>query len=194
VGILQVSAKVSGQTRVSLKLNHVEIAKALRNIENQGDYRFLYNNNLKGISAKINIDVNDAGINEVLDKMFHGTDLTYKMLENNLIVVLSSTLAFQDIKITGKITGENGEPLAGVSIALKGTSVGTTTDNSGNFTLTVPEKGILVISSIGYPNQEVSINSQSVINIKMVPSGKSIDEVVVIGYGTARSRTRLAPL
>src|SRR5450631_796002 len=188
VGFLHVSAKVNGQNNLSLKLNHVEISKALKNIENQGDYRFLYNNNLKSISAKINIDVSNVGIRELLDKMFVGTDLTYKMLDNNLIVVLSSTLAFQDIKITGKVTGANGEALGGVSISLKGTAIGTTTDNNGNFTLTVPEKGTLVVSFIGYQDQQVPVNSQSVINITMVTSNKAMDEVIVIGYGTARSR------
>ncbi len=194
VGFLHVSAKVNGQNMLSLKLNHVEISKALRTIENQGDYRFLYNNNLKSISAKINIDVSNAGIKEVLDKMFVGTDLTYKILENNLIVVLSNSLAFQDIKITGKITGANGEPLSGVSVSLKGSTIGTTTDNNGNFTLTVPEKGTLVISYIGYQSQELPVNSQSVINIKLVPSTKSMDEVVVIGYGSASKETLPVPL
>ena len=132
VGILQVSAKVNGQSAVSLKLINVPIAKALKTIENQGDYRFLYNNNLKDISAKINIDVNDAGIKDVLDKLFVGTDLTYKMLANNLIVVISNALAIQDIKVTGKVTGENGEPLTGVTVTVKGTAIGTTTDNTGN--------------------------------------------------------------
>jgi TonB-linked SusC/RagA family outer membrane protein len=188
VGFLHVSAKVDGQNNISLKLNHVEISKALRNIETQGEYRFLYNNNLKSISAKINIDVSNVGIRELLDKMFTGTDLTYKMLENNLIVVLSNSLAFQDIKITGKITGANGEALGGVSISLKGTAIGTTTDNNGNFTLTVPEKGTLVVSFIGYQDQQVAVNSQSVINITMATSNKAMDEVIVIGYGTARSR------
>lgn len=187
-GILQVSAKVKGQTMVSLKANHVEISKALRTIENQGEYRFLYNNNLKSISAKVNIDVKNEGINEVLDKMFIGTDLTYKILDNNLIVVLSNTLALQDIKITGKVTDQNGLPLSGVSVSVKGTAAGTTTDNNGNFTITASEKGTLVISSIGYQSQELAINSQSVINIKLIPSTKSMDEVIVIGYGSASKR------
>ncbi len=63
--------------------------------------------------------MNDAGIKDVLDKLFVGTDLTYKMLENNLIVVLSNALAIQDIKVTGKITGENGEALTGVTVSCK---------------------------------------------------------------------------
>ncbi|MBS1669020.1 MAG: SusC/RagA family TonB-linked outer membrane protein [Bacteroidetes bacterium] len=189
VGILQVSAKVSGQAKVSLNLNKTEIGKALKAIENQGEYRFLYNNNLKSIRQRISITADAADIKDVLDRMFTGTDLGYKILDNNLIVVLSNSLAVQDIKITGKITGENGEPLSGVSVGVKGTSIGTTTDNFGNYTLTVPEKGRLVISYIGYETQEIAVNSQSVINVKMVLSkAQAMNEVVVIGYGTASKR------
>jgi TonB-linked SusC/RagA family outer membrane protein len=187
-GILQVSANVKGQAKVSLNLNHVEIAKALRSIENQGDYRFLYNNNLKSLSQRVDVSLTAVSIREALDKIFAGTDLSYKVLDNNLIVVLSSALTFQDIRITGKITGENGEALPGVSITLKGTSVGTTTDNNGNYTLVVPQTGTLVVSYIGYQAQEVKVNNQSVLNISLVASKRALDEVVVIGYGTASRR------
>ena len=188
VATMQVSAKVNGQERLSLNLRQVEISKALNSIEKQGVYRFLYNSRLNTIHKKINIDVKDLGIRDVLNNMFTGTDLTFKMLENNLIVVVSSSPEAQDIKITGKITGENGEPLSGVSITVKGTSNGTSTDNNGNFTLTVPEKGRLVISYIGYETQEVAINNQSVINVKLTTAKKTMDEVVVIGYGQATKR------
>jgi TonB-linked SusC/RagA family outer membrane protein len=188
IGIMQVSGKVNAQEKVTLKLTNVEIAKGLTTIENQFNYRFLYNNNLKSIKTKINIDVKDEVISQVLDQMFMGTDLSYKMLENNLIVVLSSALTLQDIKVTGKITSDKGEVLSGVSITLKGGKVGTTTDNEGNFILTVPENGTLVISYTGYQTQEVKINSQSVFNLRLVESSKSMDEVVVIGYGSASKR------
>ncbi len=188
VGFLQVSAKVNGQTKISLNLNHTEISKALKTIENQGDYRFLYNNNLKSIRAKVDIEVSNAAITEVLDKMFTGTELTYKILENNLIVVLSNSLALQDIKVTGKITDSNGQPLSGVTVSVKGSAVGTTSDNTGVYTITVPEKGTLVFSYIGYITQEAAVNSQSVINIKLMMSTRSMDDVVVIGYGSASKR------
>ncbi len=187
-GVLQVSAKVNGQVKISLKLDRVEISKALNTIEKQGTYRFLYNSRLESIRQKINIDVSEVEIRDVLNQMFKGTDLAYKMLDNNLIVVVSNRLAVQDIKITGKITGDNGEPLSGVSITVKGTSRGTTTDNTGSFTLTVPEDGTLVISSIGFESKEVAIRSQSVINVRLTPANKVMDQVVVIGYGTASKR------
>lgn len=185
---LHVSANVNGQGKVSLKENQVEISKILNSIEKQGTYRFLYNSRLNSIRKKISIDVSDTEIKDVLNKMFIGTDLTYKVLDNDLIVVLSSLLAFQDIKVTGKITSVSGEALSGVTVSVKGTSIGTSTDNNGNFSITVPEKGTLIISYIGYQSQQIPVNSRSVIDVKLETSNKIMDEVVVIGYGQASKR------
>src|SRR5215469_13503721 len=157
VAAIQVSANVRGQERVSLNLKQVEISRVLNSIEKQGVYRFLYNSRLATIRKKVSVDVQDMTINDLLKNMFNGTDLTFKVLDNNLIVVVSNSPQAQDIKITGKVTGENGEPLSGVSVTVKGSTVGTSTDNDGNFTLTVPEKGTLVISDIGYESQQVHI-------------------------------------
>ena len=175
-----------GQASVSLKLNQVEISKVLNSIERQGTYRFLYNSRLDAIQKKVSINVSNGEIRDVLNKMFTGTDLTYKLLDNNLIVVISAALAQQDIKITGKVTGANGEPLTGVSITIQGSSRGTTTDNYGEYTLLVPQDATLIISYIGYTDQEIKVNSQSVINVKLVPSNKALNEVVVVGYGTQK--------
>ncbi|MGF2412319.1 MAG: SusC/RagA family TonB-linked outer membrane protein, partial [Ferruginibacter sp.] len=121
--------------------------------------------------------------------LFSGTNLTYKLLDNNLIVVLSAIKEEnKDIRITGRITGESGEALARVSILEKGTQNGTTTDNNGTFTLTVGNDATLVISSIGYETQEIKVGGRSVVDIKLVPATKKIDEVVVIGYGSASKR------
>ena len=188
VAALQVSANVSGQGRVSLTLKQVEISRVLNSIERQGTYRFLYNSRLANIRKKVTVDVTDMTINDLLRSMFNGTDLTFKLLENNLIVVVSNSPVPQDIKITGRITGDNGEALTGVSITVKGTAIGTSTDNNGSFTLTVPQNGTLVISYIGYESQEVAINNQPVITVKMTSARKVMDEVVVIGYGQANKR------
>ena len=187
VGLLQVSASVNGQMKVSLSLSQVEIGKVLSHIEKQTNYRFLYNTALKGIQQKISIDVHDAGIDEVLRNILTGTDLTYKTLENNLIVILSaSQQPPSDLQVNGKITGENGEPLPGVSVALVGTDRGTATDSSGNFTITVPTGGTLRITYVGYVTQEVKIGNESQINIRLLPSANQLNEVVVVGYGTQK--------
>jgi len=188
VAALQVSAKVSGQGRVSLTLKQVEISRVLNSIEKQGTYRFLYNSRLATIRKKVTVDVTDMTISDLLRSMFNGTDLTFKMLENNLIVVVSNSPVPQDIKVTGQVTGANGEALSGVTVSVKGGGAATSTDNNGAFTITAPEKGTLIISYIGYQTQEVAINSQAVINVKMAPANKVMDEVVVIGYGQASKR------
>ena len=92
----------------------------------------------------------------------------------------------QDITISGQVNGENGEPLSGVSVSVKGGSAGTTTDSSGHFKLVVPEKSILVISYVGYQTQEKAVNNQTTINISLAKSTQSLDQVVVVGYGTQR--------
>lgn len=184
---LQVSAKAGGQN-ITLKLDQVEIARVLNTIEKQGAYRFLYNSQLKDIRQKVSIDVANTGIQDVMKALLATTNLTYKVLENNLVVVLANTPDKQDIKITGKVTGDNNLPLSGVSVTLKGTSRGTTTDNEGNYTLTVPEDGTLLVSYIGYEPQEVAVKSQSVVNITLAPANKQMEQVVVVGYGTQRKK------
>ncbi|WP_230680318.1 SusC/RagA family TonB-linked outer membrane protein [Pontibacter rufus] len=91
------------------------------------------------------------------------------------------------ITVSGKITGDNGDPLPGVSISLKGTALGTVTDADGNFNLSVPdgqENGTLVVSYIGFVTQEVPIQNRSVINLQLKTDTEALEEVVVIGYGT----------
>jgi TonB-linked SusC/RagA family outer membrane protein len=176
-----------GQT-VTLHVQDTEIAKVLSTIEKQGNFRFLYNSRLKDLRNKVNVSFSEAEINEVLGAIFSGTDLTYKRLENNLIAIRSEDPQEQENRITGRVTGESGEPLSGVSIVIKGTARGTTTDNNGSFTLVVPNNATLVISFIGYIDQEVAVGNKTTIDVKLAQSTRKLDEVVVIGYGTASKR------
>src|SRR5574343_579500 len=186
--VLQSWANLNGQT-VTLNAQDVEISKVLTNIEKQGNFRFLYNSRLKDLQTKVNFSFSNADITEVLASLFNGTTLSYKRLENNLIAIRSENLEVpQDNKITGRITGEAGEALSGVSITVKGTSRGTVTANNGNFSLVAPDNATHVICAIGYETQEVAVNKQTVFNLKMTLSQKKLDEVVVIGYGTASKR------
>jgi len=94
----------------------------------------------------------------------------------------------QNRPITGKVTGDDGVSLPGVSVALKGTSVGTTTDVNGAFKLSVPANAVLVFSSVGYTSKEVAVGAGSVYNVTLITDAKTLNEVVVvsIGYGTAK--------
>ena len=186
--MLQARAGVHAQGAITLNVQQMEIAKVLKKIENKGDFRFLYNYDLPALKKKVDVNLQNSGLRAALTKLFSNTDLTYKILQDNLVVVMSTSGKQQDIRITGKVTGANGEPLAGVSVIVRGTTRGANTDNSGTYTLTVPGDAVLTVSFIGYDSKEVKVNGQSVVDVQLTPSNKQLDQVVVIGYGSERQK------
>ncbi len=125
--------KSMGKAKVSLKCDKEGIARVLANIEKQSNFRFLYNNALESMKRKISINVHELGeISEVPDLFSCGTDLTYKMLDNNLIVVLSILPPFRTYKLRARSPAITEIPYR-VSIALKESNRGTSTDNIGVF-------------------------------------------------------------
>lgn len=98
-------------------------------------------------------------------------------------------LSIADIVVTGEVTDVNGEALPGVTIIVKGTTVGTTSNVEGNYNITVPnENVVLSFSFVGYATKEVVVGNQTVINVSLVPEITSLQEVVVVGYGTLEKR------
>ncbi len=100
-------------------------------------------------------------------------------------LLFTQTIFAQDISVKGKITDEGGLPLAGASVIVKGTSRGTTTDNNGNFSISVAKGGTLVISAVNFTEKEVKANSAD-LTVQLVTNEKTLGEVVVVGYGTQR--------
>jgi TonB-linked SusC/RagA family outer membrane protein len=186
LGLLQARADSRAQGSVTLSAQQTDIAKVLTRIERKGEFRFLYNYDLPSLRTKVNVNWQNVDIREALTALFEHTDLTYKVLNNNLIVVLSSKKERQPIRITGTVTGDAGEPLSGVSVQVKGSDIGTTTDNKGQYSLTVQDTSTLIFSYIGYTTREVGVGNQNVVNVSLSASKKALDQVVVIGYGTQR--------
>jgi TonB-dependent SusC/RagA subfamily outer membrane receptor len=189
---LNVAANGFGQEKISFKVKKAEISGVLRSIEKQTNYRFLYNDKLEDIREKVSLTVRDVNINEALDLLLENTRLLYQLMDNRLIVIKEDPNApapLPDVAIHGRVTGEGGAPLAGASIQIKGTTAGTTTNNDGNFTLTAPNANVtLVISSVGYDQQEIALAGKTDITVSLALSVKVQDAVVVIGYGTASKR------
>ncbi|HKB44204.1 MAG TPA: SusC/RagA family TonB-linked outer membrane protein, partial [Chitinophagaceae bacterium] len=186
---LNVSAKGFGQEKISLRVKKAEIAEVLNSIEKQTNYRFLYNNDLSAIREKVTLNVKDADLVLVLDLLLQNTKLLYQRMANNLIVIKEndSSETKPDIVIHGRITADDGSSLAGASIQIKGTTTGTTTNSDGSFTLTVPNANVtLVISSVGYVQQEINLAGRTELNISLIASNRVMDAVVVVGYGTQR--------
>ncbi|MBL7697166.1 MAG: carboxypeptidase-like regulatory domain-containing protein, partial [Chitinophagaceae bacterium] len=179
---LQVSANGFSQSRITVNLNSVEMKRVLSLIERKSDFRFLYNQKLLSDLDKVQINAVNEEVTSVLDRLFENTPLSYQILANNLVVLKAKNTVVADIRVTGKVTSPTGEGIPGVSVSMKGSSVGTSTDAAGNFALTVPDQATLVFSSVGFETQEVPVNGRATLDVTLKEStGRSMDEVVVIG-------------
>ncbi|HET6557893.1 MAG TPA: TonB-dependent receptor [Prolixibacteraceae bacterium] len=181
----------SQTTTLSLNLKKVQVQTVLEEIEDMSEFYFLYSRSVVNVDRNVDVEVKNARIGEVLDVLFNGSDVAYKVDGRQIVLSKSETpsalKADQQKTIYGKVTDSAGLPLPGVSIVVKGTAVGVVTNAEGNYSFAAPSDGaVLVFSFIGMKTQEVTIGSQSVINITLREDVVGVDEVVVIGYGTRK--------
>src|SRR6218665_526915 len=186
---LQFFANGYGQKNISLNLEKVTLKKVFKAIEQQGACRFVYKDEILPRDQRISIAVENASLEDVMTKVLQNTELSYKRLSGSLVVITMGIPAATAVPVTGKITDEAGEPISGVSIVEKGTNNGTTTNAAGNFVLNVSSlDATLVVSYIGFVEQEIALVSRSEVTVKMVAEDKKLEEIVVIGYGTQKRR------
>jgi len=188
IATLNVSAKSYSQDRITLKLQETELKTALKQIEKKSIYRFLYNDDVISAHRKVNVNANNALVTDVLTGILNETSLTYKVLENNLVVITQKDFVLQETKVSGKVKGADGQPIPSVTVRIKGSNVATVTDATGSYSISAPDGATLVFSSVGYLSQEVAVGGRTEINIVLQIAAKDINEVVVIGYGTASKR------
>ena len=183
---MQASASVRGQNTISVKLSRTNLERAFSLIELKSDYRFVYNDDHLPLTRRVSIDARNWTIRRVLDEMLSNTNLSYRLMPNNLVVIAPAGNERKDVTVKGRVTSPAGEPLQMVSVRLKNTNIGTFTNENGDFELKVPEEGILVFSYVGYEAQELPVNAGSSMQVKLEPSSNSMEEVIVVGYGTQR--------
>jgi TonB-linked SusC/RagA family outer membrane protein len=174
---------------VTIKLKDADLKEFFASVEKQTLYKFLYRDDAIE-SIKVNLDESEKPLNQVITQVLAGSGFTYKILTNNLIVIASQDL-FQQIKVSGIVTdGKTGEPLPGVNVSVKGTTIGIVTGTDGRFDLNVPDAmSTLSFSFIGFKTQEIALNGKSVVNVSLVSDLLSLEEVVVVGYGTQKKAT-----
>lgn len=186
---LQVSAHVDGQNMFTLRMDHVRIDKVLNKIQKKSSYRFFYNERFLEHLNPVSVNVKKATLAEVMEQLLDGS-LSYKVIDKNLVVISpNEELLEQQHSVQGTVTNEQGTPLVGVTVKVKGTSQGTVTDAQGNFTLVVPDNAILEISYIGFETQEIAVGNRTELSITMQASARGLNEVVVVGYGTQKKVT-----
>ncbi|WP_114778556.1 SusC/RagA family TonB-linked outer membrane protein [Botryobacter ruber] len=186
--LLQVSAASNAQ-RITLSERNSPLEQVLIKIKKQSGYNFLYNIQMLKDVKPVSLTLENATLPEALDKCFSGQPLTY-VIENKTVIIRRMPVepeAKTPVNVTGQVQDDKGEGLPGVSVRIKGTTTGTTTDLNGNYSLQViNESSILVFSFVGYTEQEVRVGSRARIDVKMHPVSQSLDAVVVVGYGTQK--------
>lgn len=197
VGLLSVSAaSYSQNTKLNLRVENASITDFFTKVEDASEFYFFFKNDAVNISKKITLDVKDQTIDKILDLVLDGTELKYKIVDRYIVISNNmerdgEMFLQQDQKFTvkGSVKSQNGEAIPGVTITVKGTSIGIITDGNGNYSLSVPNgTSTLVFSFVGLKTQEIAVNNRTSINVVMEEETIGLEEVVAVGYGTVKKR------
>ena len=188
-GILQVSAVTYAQEhRISVEVKNGTFYEVVSQIEKQSKFMFFYKSEEIDNNQRINLNVKNKLVSEILNEITKNNNLTYKITGKHIIITKLSS-ENQDLKkITGRIKDNSGEPIVGVNVVEKGTTNGAITDINGNFSIEVVTGAVLQISYIGYNTQDIKITDKTSYNIVLKEDVEALDEIVVVGYGTMRKR------
>ena len=177
----------SQSARISLNLKNSTIKEVLYQIETRSDYYFLFNSKLVDVNRKIDIEVTDEQIQQVLERLFEGQHVEFAIMDRQIVIQPAPDTARtvqQQSAVSGKVTDSAGAPLPGVTVMIKGTTLGTVTSADGAYVLTkMPDNAILVFSFVGMKTQEIPVALRNEIDVTMDEDAIGIEEVVAIGYG-----------
>lgn len=198
----QVTAKTHAQ-KVSIRGDKVRLETVFKDIEDQTGVHFFYDKDLIETTAPVDIKLNNVSLNQALTACLKGQRLSYKIINNTVVIrkewIDSSQTQFVSvtspppppIEIHGRVIDQQGKPLQNVSVIIAGSKIGTTTDAAGRFTISVPDNGkkiVLEISSVGYQTKKVAVGQQREVNVTLEMALTGLNDVVVIGYGTAKKK------
>ncbi|WP_029906741.1 SusC/RagA family TonB-linked outer membrane protein [Prevotella sp. 10(H)] len=186
------------KTSLSLKMENVKVQDVLNQIESETKMTFFYDNQID-VKRVVSVNVHNKNVFQILNEVFAGTDVTYKILDKNIILSKKGILdkAEQDAfvqyarKITGLVVDEAGEAIIGANVTVEGQKIGNITNIDGQFTLNVPEGATLIISYIGYTTQTIKVTAQDYYKIVLKENPKLLDEVVVTALGIKREEKAL---
>nr|WKN35633.1 TonB-dependent receptor [Tunicatimonas sp. TK19036] len=181
------------EVKLTLSFDQVSVKEVLQEIEQHTDFYFSYGNAQVNLQQKVTIENKKQSLKDILYSVASQTNLNFKRINQSIVVMLrpaktKNVPQITEVTVSGVVTDQENMPLPGVNVLLKDTNEGTITDLDGNFRITVDETATLVFSFIGYETKEVPVRGQSQLNVVLEPSLTSLDNVVVIGYGTARKK------
>lgn len=182
--------------QISLSVKNMPAELVFKKIERQSGLGFVYAKEQIALMKPIDIQVEKTNLKQALDLLFKDVELSYVISGNNIILKDKEKLAVEStpkplivLTVTGKVTDEQGNPLAEVSVVAKASGKGTSTNSDGKFSLDVQDKGdVLVISSVGYEKQEVKISRSTALNIMLKRVEVLAENIIVVGYGTQKKK------
>ncbi|WP_025761371.1 TonB-dependent receptor [Dyadobacter tibetensis] len=184
--------------RLSLNVENVEIKSVLAEIEKATEVRFVYSSQVINKAQRITLKQNQVSLASLLDKLFEPLQVRYELMGRKVILTKGSDREAPEMEgatgallrlIKGRVLDESGIPLPGVSVVVKGSTLGTSTDVEGRFELELPtDASVLVFSFVGFRSEEVALGKASELDIMLRVENKALNEVVVVGYGTQRAK------
>ena len=194
VTFLSVSASSLAQ-KTTIRVNNTSLKQVFREIRQKMGYTFVFNEQIVNKEGKVSLDITSDDIHEILNKCLENTSLNYEIQGDVIVILFQEKQITKEeekgvVKITGNVKDKNGSPLPGVTVLVKGTTVGVATDVNGNYSIVLPEikEPVLVFSFIGMKTEEIGANKK-VINVVMHESAEQLEEVVVnTGYQTINVR------
>ena len=196
-GLISANAEetYSQTVRFDLKMKNATLKSILNEIEEKTEFNFFYKNDEIENLKNLTIEANQASVSEVLDGLLKDKGLEYEVYDRYILIrkkegnLSVSDFTQQQISVSGKVTDSSGSSLPGVTVFVKGTTIGTITDVNGNYTLTnIPANAILQFSFVGMRKQEILVGDKSTINVILTEETIGIEEVVAIGYGTVKKK------
>lgn len=180
-------------TRLSLDIENRPIQEILEIIEEQTEFRFMYDATIVDLHQKKSIKCKNQSVAKILDDLFKDSGISYKIEDRQIALSRSGIRSNskqtmqQQLTVTGKVTDQDGQPLPGTTVMIKGTTQGTITDADGNYSLSdVPADATLVFSFVGMETREIKVENRSKIDVTLQEEAIALQEVVAVGYGTMR--------
>ena len=177
---------------ITIQVHNQPVEKVFKEISQQTGVKFFYGETVINNKLTVNLAFNGKPLKDVLSEISKQTGLDFNREDNTVSVSVrkaktgASQQAQPEKKISGVVTDDKGEPIIGANVIVKGTTNGTITDLDGNFSLEAPDGSTLTISYIGYLNKEVRVDGQSQYDIRLLEDTQTLDEVVVVGFGTQK--------
>jgi TonB-linked SusC/RagA family outer membrane protein len=189
VACLQVSATSLAQ-KISLTKSNASLWETVSEIRKQSGYSILCDPEILNEAKQVNINVKEVSLEEALRQCFVNQPFIYTIKQKTILITKAADKSIEQvapISIDGKVIDEKNLPLPGVTVKVKNTQTAVVTNANGIYKISVPDKNsILVFSMIGYESKELSVQSNTIINISLVPQNTGLNEVVVIGYGAIK--------